>query len=1008
MELRLALAMRGGVSLAVWIGGAVSEIDLARRADRRDAAGGPDFWQEVLRGATRYDRVVVDVLAGASAGGLNGVLYAASQVYDFPYGAMRDVWLTVGGTEGLVRRGEPWPSLFMGDDYFLATVHQKLQALTQSTPAPADGSRPRVELALSATMMEPVVRPLPSPEDEPLAERRHAGGFRFRQPEEPWLPTDFPPPSDPQFAGTLWRLALAARSTSSYPGAFEAAEVHSSRRQAFTSPAPANGAGPQVDLDGMFLDRTSGPPFVVADGGILDNIPIQCALDFVANAPATGPTERFLVYLQPGASTSPKTSTALPEVERRTTMAVLRGVLAARVAGETINEDIAAMEAYNEAIARATTLRQATLGLLSDRKRFLEAAESAYSTYRLTRAAHEARQVFALLSDPMVVMGEDQFPRTVAGTAVDDARWRSPIAGWRQHDREGLEAALSRQLQGMLGAPDAAMLSCTGDVGPLLRVTDLLLEWTRWVERISPETAGHVKTRLYRARSFLGAILDRSRRLAWVSAAACSEADHAGFAARSVRALEMLTKVEGPVADTTIDALRTGAKGPLEAACAEAMARIDGVVAEAVRGATEARAHLAGADRDLLVEIAALLVELVAPLAAAPPDRSPPDSDVEPGQLLHRVLGGEPVTLEALEALDVLCLPEFVTGMPGRRRIDFRRLSTANRTPVAQHFEALLDEAEKEGLWWDPTVDRRSQQGLHVTLKLAGNELANFSAFLLAHWRANDWLWGRLDAVTTMIELLVRPSHLRARLAGCTDDDEAVEVVRRLVAPVGHPWQARLDTLVWGPSVEGVRREVAALRSTTDDADVDVPSVRTALIARRQWEILGEEQALPGDQMGVRPGADTGQVPSLEDVERWVAGYRVGAEVLRGNEKAPELLDRFGEIATAATEMALWNVSLPSSRLPRPPRVVATAVRRLGPRVGRRLAKGLVVVPSPSETSRTRARIALAVAVLVVLGVLGWFIDKWAFALGFVVAFLPLGALGAMGYRRLRNLLDTG
>jgi hypothetical protein len=32
-ELRLALGMRGGVSLAIWIGGACSEIDRVRRAD---------------------------------------------------------------------------------------------------------------------------------------------------------------------------------------------------------------------------------------------------------------------------------------------------------------------------------------------------------------------------------------------------------------------------------------------------------------------------------------------------------------------------------------------------------------------------------------------------------------------------------------------------------------------------------------------------------------------------------------------------------------------------------------------------------------------------------------------------------------------------------------------------------------------------------------------------------------------------------------------------------------
>ena len=39
-QLRLALSMNGGVSLAVWIGGSVSEIDRVRRGD--------PFWSELL------------------------------------------------------------------------------------------------------------------------------------------------------------------------------------------------------------------------------------------------------------------------------------------------------------------------------------------------------------------------------------------------------------------------------------------------------------------------------------------------------------------------------------------------------------------------------------------------------------------------------------------------------------------------------------------------------------------------------------------------------------------------------------------------------------------------------------------------------------------------------------------------------------------------------------------------------------------------------------------------
>ena len=87
-ELRLGLAMRGGVSLAVWIGGACVEIDELRRGgDEHD-----DFWRR-LSEACGYDRVVVDVLAGASAGGLNGVLFAAAIRHGFQMKDLEGVWL---------------------------------------------------------------------------------------------------------------------------------------------------------------------------------------------------------------------------------------------------------------------------------------------------------------------------------------------------------------------------------------------------------------------------------------------------------------------------------------------------------------------------------------------------------------------------------------------------------------------------------------------------------------------------------------------------------------------------------------------------------------------------------------------------------------------------------------------------------------------------------------------------------------------------------------------------
>src|SRR5437667_12250215 len=74
LELRLALVMNGGVSLAVWMGGVTNEFDRARCDGRLNDSGGPyaqllDLFQSTLR---------IDVIAGTSAGGLNGALLGAA------------------------------------------------------------------------------------------------------------------------------------------------------------------------------------------------------------------------------------------------------------------------------------------------------------------------------------------------------------------------------------------------------------------------------------------------------------------------------------------------------------------------------------------------------------------------------------------------------------------------------------------------------------------------------------------------------------------------------------------------------------------------------------------------------------------------------------------------------------------------------------------------------------------------------------------------------------------
>jgi hypothetical protein len=117
-ELRLALVCFGGISLAVYMHGISKEIlklvrssrrlhDIEDRAARSNARfedsvalDDPEYdtepvYFELLRTIGQHVelRVIVDVIAGASAGGINGVMLARALAHDLPVAHLRDMWL---------------------------------------------------------------------------------------------------------------------------------------------------------------------------------------------------------------------------------------------------------------------------------------------------------------------------------------------------------------------------------------------------------------------------------------------------------------------------------------------------------------------------------------------------------------------------------------------------------------------------------------------------------------------------------------------------------------------------------------------------------------------------------------------------------------------------------------------------------------------------------------------------------------------------------------------------
>ena len=127
-ELRLALVCYGGVSLAIYMHGVTGEVhklvraskaynavpEPSREQGRRFADWGEagDYEYETeeiyfelfkLIGRRVELRVIVDVIAGASAGGINGILLARGLAHDLPVGPLRDLWLHEADVTRLLR-----------------------------------------------------------------------------------------------------------------------------------------------------------------------------------------------------------------------------------------------------------------------------------------------------------------------------------------------------------------------------------------------------------------------------------------------------------------------------------------------------------------------------------------------------------------------------------------------------------------------------------------------------------------------------------------------------------------------------------------------------------------------------------------------------------------------------------------------------------------------------------------------------------------------------------------
>jgi predicted acylesterase/phospholipase RssA len=711
-ELRLALGMRGGVSLAVWMGGACSEVDRLRRALDDDPEADP-VYRTLLR-ANGYGSVAVDVVAGASAGGLNSVLMGVTVVHGVRFDRrIRNLWLKLGDLGNLVRRsdGETPVSLLDGDRNFYGPLSAKLKSLVQDATPP--GETPRLDAILTCTRFTPARRTRFQDLGPPIVEGRNRAWFRFQN--RPMDSADRHGPEDRTGFGAsgddgaaLDRLAYAARATSSFPGAFEPASIGYAETSAappegvlpLRSPLPPTHYGSYSESrvpDAAELAQAGDRDHVI-DGGVLDNIPVAWAVRSIAAAPANRVVDRWLLYLQP-------VPFAEPEQASRTRPGLLETINRAKQlqsGTERLADDLDELERLNDETLRREGFQQVleyALGQLGPDEHlttFMSAlyyrAWKAVPAYRKRAGALEAGRIRALWIDPLPVLGAD--PLSFAHVTPDplDARHEPLLQGLQAVRRDLVLADISPD--GAEGEVDAAQVAAVlGELRSpqaLARTVSLLLETAR--DLGIPALA--IKEELYKVRSRIELVI-----------------------AHADRALAAAPRRLGSDIDISsvdlVDMVRRSAWGRTEPPDTE-WPDNGPLWKELVRQAQA----LAGVAKD--VENRAFIGCLV---GAA---RKEPETEV--------------ATAAVLAAVELLTGPLRSDPLAETTHVRFHMLSARNQSSLVRDLA--------------PEKYRRE---LSVGEKLAGNQLSNFGAFLSARWRLNDWTWGRLDAARSLVEIATAP-----------------------------------------------------------------------------------------------------------------------------------------------------------------------------------------------------------------------------------------------------------
>jgi len=359
LELRLALVCYGGASLAVYMNGISHEILKLVRASRayQSAEGGRDTFEqaaprrpyntdtedlyfELLKSfGEKIDlRVIVDVISGTSAGGINGIFLARAIAHDLDFDPLRDLWMTLGDVEELMEKGTLaertskfylYPLIWLFGDRVYggekpdAESKRKLSRFLRSrwfqppfsgermlswminactTMGKADNASTlvppghKLDLFVSLTNFFGQARTLKLHDPENIAERQHKVtlNFTYQDAEGQNRVSEL---ADDNIPG----LGFAARATSSFPGAFP--PIRFKDLTAYLAKIRRGWPAQKSFLSKNFpdqvedMDKLNAMSFI--DGGVTNNKPFAEAIKATYERAAHREVDRRIIYVDP-------------------------------------------------------------------------------------------------------------------------------------------------------------------------------------------------------------------------------------------------------------------------------------------------------------------------------------------------------------------------------------------------------------------------------------------------------------------------------------------------------------------------------------------------------------------------------------------------------------------------------------------------------------------------------------------------------------------------------------